>query len=62
MKKIMSILLIIVTLVSITGCTLSSEIKDSEKFKEEYESQNGQKSKSGKKLRKVSISEDNPFV
>ena len=62
MKKIISILLIVVLLISVTGCVISNDIKDSEKFKEEYESQNGKKSKSGKENRKVSISEDNPFV
>lgn len=62
MKKIISILLIVVLMISVTGCVISNDIKDSEKFKEEYESQNGKKSKSGKDNRKVSISEDNPFV
>ena len=62
MKKIISILLIVVLMISVTGCVISNDIKDSEKFKEEYESQNGKESKSGKENRKVSISEDNPFV
>lgn len=62
MKKIISILIIVVLMISVTGCVISNDIKDSEKFKEEYESQNGKKSKSGKENRKVSISEDNPFV
>lgn len=62
MKKIISILLIVVLMISVTGCVISNDIKDSEKFKEEYESQNGKKSKSGKENRKVSIPEDNPFV
>ena len=62
MKKIISILLIVVLMISVTGCVISNDIKDSEKFKEEYESQNGKKSKSGKEYRKVSIAEDNPFV
>jgi len=62
MKKIVSILLIVVLMISVTGCVISNDIKDSEKFKEEYESQNGKKSKSGKENRKVSISKDNPFV
>ena len=62
MRKVMSILLIILMIISITtGCTISSEIKDSDKFKEEYESENGKQSKSGKEYRKVSIPEDNPF-
>lgn len=62
MKKIFSILLIVVLLVSLTGCTVSDDIKDSDKFKKEYESENGKKSKSGKEYRKLSIPDDNPFV
>lgn len=62
MKKVLSIILIVMMIISITGCTVSDDIKDSDKFKEEYESQNGKKSKSGKEYRKVSIPEDNPFV
>ena len=62
MKKVLSIILIVMMIISITGCTISDDIKDSDKFKEEYESQNGKKSKSGKEYRKVSIPEDNPFV
>ena len=62
MKKFISILIIVVLMISVTGCVISNDIKDSEKFKEEYESQNGKKSKSGKENRKVSIPEDNPFV
>ena len=62
MKKIFSILLIVVLLVSITGCTISDDINDSDKFKKEYESENGKKSKSGKEYRKLSIPDDNPFV
>ena len=62
MKKVLSIILIVMMIISITGCTVSDDIKDSDKFKEEYESQYGKKSKSGKEYRKVSIPEDNPFV
>ena len=62
MKKIMSILLVITILVSLTGCVLSPDVKDGERFKEEYEKENGKKSKSGKENRTVLIDEDNPFV
>ena len=62
MKKVLSIILILTMIISITGCTISDDIKDSDKFKEEYELQNGKKSKSGKEYRKVSIPEDNPVV
>ena len=62
MKKVLSIILIVMMIISITGCTVSDDIKDSDKFKEEYELQNGKKSKSGKEYRKVSSPEDNPVV
>ena len=62
MKKIMSILLVITILISLTGCVLSPDVKDGERFKEEYEKENGKKSKSGKENRTVLIDEDNPFV
>ena len=62
MRKTISILLIIMITITITGCTTSKKQTDSEKFKEEYEKENGKKSKSGNVNRTVSISEDNPFV
>lgn len=62
MKKVMSILIIIIMIVSIAGCSTSDKVKDSDKFKEEYELQNGKPTKSGKEYRKLSIPEDNPFV
>lgn len=62
MKKILSILLIVILLASLTGCKSTTDLKDANKFKKEYESQNGKETKSGKKMRKVSIDKDNPFV
>ena len=62
MKKIVSVLLVLVAIISITGCTISSTLTDADRFKEEYEKENGKKSKSGKENRKVSIPDDNPFV
>lgn len=62
MKKILIIILIVTMIISITGCTISDDINDSDKFKKEYESENGKKSKSGKEYRKLSIPDDNPFV
>jgi len=61
MKKTINILLIIVIIISITGCG-KTKTSDAQRFKEEYERENGKKSKSGKDNRNVSISEDNPFV
>lgn len=60
MKKLISILLITIVIISIIGCTKTQN--DSIKFKEEYESKNGEKTKSGKENRKVSIPKDNPFI
>ena len=40
----------------------NKEISDAEKFKEEYESLNGTKSTSGKKIRSIEIDKDNPFI
>ena len=38
MKKILSILLIVILLVSLTGCKSTTDLKDANKFKKEYES------------------------
>lgn len=62
MKRVISILIIISLIVSFTGCTSLSKENDSMKFKEEYETENGKKSKSGKENRKLTIPDDNPFV
>ena len=62
MKKILSIFLVALLLISFTGCKKDTEVNDAKKFKEEYESQNKKESKTGKKMREVSIPEDNPFV
>ena len=45
MKKILSILLIVILLVSLTGCKSTTDLKDANKFKKEYESQNGKETK-----------------
>ena len=60
MKKILTLLLIICISVSLSGC--SKKQSDSLKFKKEYESINGEKSKSGKEYRTLNISKDNPFI
>ncbi len=62
MKKIINIVLIAIILISVTGCTVSGNLTDADKFKEEYEKENGKKSKSGKTNRTVTIPEDNPFI
>lgn len=64
MKKIISIILMIVLLVTLTGCKVEKvKETDASKFKEEYESLNGTtREKDGKTIRTISIPEYNPFV
>ena len=65
MKKniLLEIISIIMIALVITGCTNNKTVKsDSEKFREEYTSLNGQKSESGKTIRSIEIPKDNPFV
>ncbi len=64
MKKVGSILLIIVLLLFVGGCFKEKEnvVTDATKFKEEYESLNGKTTDAGISYREISISEDNPFV
>ncbi len=62
MKKISIILLILILFVTLTGCS-SKKLTDAMKFKNEYESLNNTTRESdGKKIRKVSIPEDNPII
>ena len=63
MKKIITYLLVIAIVLTMSGCTnTKQETTDAQKFKEEYESLNGEKTESGKEYRVLSIAEDNPFV
>lgn len=63
MKKFLKVLLVFIFIFTVTACsTPEKEKTDAEKFKEEYESLNGTESSSGKTIRTISISEDNPFV
>ena len=63
MKKIVSIIMLVLIVVMLGGCgKKESVVTDAMKFKEEYESLNGKSNDSGKLYREVSISEDNPFV
>ncbi len=72
MKKILSLLLIVIFLLGLTfGCTKKEEEKkgnieytvqtDAEKFKDDYESLNGTKNNSGLEHRTVTIPADNPI-
>lgn len=61
-NKILLILLLIVGMMSLTACGNKKEkMSDALKFKEEYESFNGEKNDYFK-YRNLSIKEDNPFV
>lgn len=76
MKKIFTLLMLLVITITLTACNKdkkednnsnsnesnSNKVTDSIKFKEEYESKNGEKNSSGKKMRSVTIDEENPFI
>lgn len=59
-KKILSLILIFIVVIGITGC--ANQNKDALNFKDEYESLNGVVNKNGKEHRTVNISEDNPYI
>lgn len=62
-KKILLCVLVMITVVFLTGCVNNDEVTtDAKKFKEEYESVNGQEVKSNTTARELTISDDNPFV
>lgn len=63
MKKIISILLILISVFAVVGCEQKSKATDASlAFKEDYEKLNGKENKSGKVHRTVSIDEVNPYV
>lgn len=64
MKKFLIFILLLVTVVTLSGCDTSNSTdnyQDASKFKNDYESLNGQDN-NGKTIRTVNISENNPFV
>ena len=62
-KKVLISLLLLVSLISFTGCfDNKKENKVALAFKNDYEELNGKTNKSGKEHRTISISEDNRFV
>ena len=62
-KKVLISLLLLVSLISFTGCfDNKEENKVALAFKNDYEELNGKTNKSGKEHRTISISEDNRFV
>ena len=60
MKKILIVFILLIGVITITGCE-KKEQTDAMKFKEEYESLNNKTIKN-KKVRNVSISKENPMV
>ena len=62
MKKFLTLLLIVTLVLTLTACTKETKTSDAKQFKEEYESLNGEDNGNGKKIRTITISEDNPFV
>ena len=62
MKKIISLILILVVVITLTACDKKKSNKDALAFKEEYELLNGEKNKKGTEYRKLDIDEDNPYV
>ncbi len=63
MKKFFLSSILLLFLIISCGCTKEpTEITDAQKFKQDYESLNGQTNASGIKHRNVSIPSDNPFV
>lgn len=61
MRKFLLCLLILITVIGLTGCGKKEINPDALKFKEEYEKMNGEEVY-GKKVRELDIPEDNPFV
>lgn len=64
-KKILLLGIILVAILTITGCGKEEKIainEDGAKFKEEYESLNGKVNSGGKEHRTLTIAEDNPFI
>lgn len=61
MKKLISIIFIIVISLTLIGCD-NKEMTDALKFKQEYESLNEEKNSQGTPYRVLSIDEENPFV
>ena len=63
MKKILSILLVLISVFAVVGCEQKSKATEASlAFKEDYEKLNGKENKSGKVHRTVSIDEVNPYV
>ena len=63
MKKILSIMLVLISVFAVVGCEQKSKATEASlAFKEDYEKLNGKENKSGKVHRTISIDEVNPYV
>ena len=63
MKKILSIMLVLISVFAVVGCEQKSKATEASlAFKEDYEKLNGKENKSGKVHRTISIDEVNPDV
>jgi len=60
-NKTLIIFLLLLTIFSLTACN-NKEITDNIKFKTEYESLNGKKTKDGKTIRTIKINKNNPII
>ena len=60
-KKIIFLVVIILTITTMTGCVNKKDKNKAIEFKNEYESLNGKKNSFGKEHRTIKISEDNPY-
>ena len=62
MKKVISLVLLIIVIGTLTACNKAKTNKDALSFKKEYESLNGKTNKKGKEYRKLDIDDDNQYV
>ena len=62
MKKVISLILILVMTITLTACDKEKNNKDALSFKKEYESLNGKKNKKGTEYRELDIDDENPYV
>ena len=61
-KRILLLMLIIMSLFTVVGCEKKDDKNYGLEFKKEYESLNGKTNKAGKEHRTINISEDNPYI
>ena len=62
MKKISILFLSLIVLITLTACDMVDKSSDAYRFKEEYESINGEENGHGNKNRSLEIPIDNPMI